>query len=661
MVQKGRTMVRNLGLRWGRSLFMLVVWGSVSAAAFAWREPPVLRFADDENAPVAEPDQQDQDVATPVVERVTLPEQPQPTLERSSREPPELSADLPNINASSLRGVTPGITSMAKLRELWGKSQKTVQQNGVERLFYEIEPFAGVKVEIVDDRVVAIHIKLAALAAPESLTKELDLEPFRSFDLPNKRGVLVGKVFPERGVTYIYTDAKKDQPLRVSHISLEPTTADFFVLRVIYDTSHSYQNNLSDLDHAQQLDPEDARVYWLKAKIQHAIGQQSRALVNAREAVRREPQAVSLRLTLAKILISKAAEAEARKVLLAIVEQNDIPADLLAGAHVLLGAIDAQGMQPDFEASTDHFMEAVRLAKTVKNSSNQEVFRNAQMALLEANLGAAYSICAGNWRGKREMAPRWIHQGKRAARDIVENKQGDIASLSFLVLEKSLEAYAAANGEFDPAQEAEAVLREGERIVAAAKDPLYKKELQWRFAQALFYAVEAQHIRGRHEAVKVLGEKALKLLLEASDSRSADPRNDYLFGRLYFYVGAALAIGDEDHQAASLWYARAIEFLQQTPPPAHFRHVERHGERFVSMGLTYWEIGEQTEGVELTQAGLRLMQQAVEQEKVGRGALFVPLDNLSKMHQTLGKTEEAKKYARQAESITTAAKTPTRR
>ena len=61
----------------------------------------------------------------------------------------------------------------------------------------------------------------------------------------------------------------------------------------------------------------------------------------------------------------------------------------------------------------------------------------------------------------------------------------------------------------------------------------------------------------------------------------------------------------------------------------------------MTMGVSYWETGQREKAVELTEHGVTLMEQAIEQGSMAKSALNVPYSNLASMHRQLGQTEKA--------------------
>ena len=80
--------------------------------------------------------------------------------------------------------------------------------------------------------------------------------------------------------------------------------------------------------------------------------------------------------------------------------------------------------------------------------------------------------------------------------------------------------------------------------------------------------------------------------------------------------------------------------------------ASQFGDLFVSMGVSYWQVGKKEKAVELTQAGAELIQQAVQVGALELDALAVPYGNLASMHKQLGNGGRAEHFAQMMARIT---------
>ena len=126
------------------------------------------------------------------------------------------------------------------------------------------------------------------------------------------------------------------------------------------------------------------------------------------------------------------------------------------------------------------------------------------------------------------------------------------------------------------------------------------------------------------------------------------PGYGYMMGRLYFRVGSIHAVHHGDHLRAVEWFDKAAPLMEQPIPVSSLADTGRQGETFVSMAVSYWNIGQNNEALRLTKLGLELMEKGVQEGILGSMALTVPYHNLARIHRRLGDAEKAAEYERLA-------------
>ena len=95
----------------------------------------------------------------------------------------------------------------------------------------------------------------------------------------------------------------------------------------------------------------------------------------------------------------------------------------------------------------------------------------------------------------------------------------------------------------------------------------------------------------------------------------------------------------------------AVRFLNGQLPPREARQLGLAGERFVSMGLTFWQAGQKDRAMELTKQGVAMMDEAVHKGWLERQALAVPYNNLAEMYRAQGNHDEAHTLAAMAAKL----------
>jgi tetratricopeptide (TPR) repeat protein len=187
--------------------------------------------------------------------------------------------------------------------------------------------------------------------------------------------------------------------------------------------------------------------------------------------------------------------------------------------------------------------------------------------------------------------------------------------------------------------------------LAAGVDPLYRNELEWELGQALFDASRVQQSRGRTDEAIKLARQSMELLEKAAADRDASETQHYLLGRVCFRLGSYYAVGGSDHQQAIAWYQKSLLHFAEPLPISAESELGLHGERYVSMGASYWKVGQQEAGVKLTEQGVKWIKRAVDDGRTPEQALAIPYGNLAAMHKELGHEAQAEQIANLASRI----------
>ena len=185
----------------------------------------------------------------------------------------------------------------------------------------------------------------------------------------------------------------------------------------------------------------------------------------------------------------------------------------------------------------------------------------------------------------------------------------------------------------DEAEEAVASLRkhtDDEGALAA---------IDWDLGSAYFYAAEIEHRRTEVQSALRYGDVATALLSPLAADRQQLPDASFLLGRLYFQIGAVHAVHLDNHREACRWYDRAADLLLAPYPVTSLASPSHHGDALVSMGVSYWQVGERERAYELTRAGAEIIGQAVSEQLLGPESIEVASDNLAAMGKALGKPD----------------------
>ena len=546
------------------------------------------------------------------------------------------------VQAARFLGVTPGQTTLAEVLDKLGEPHSQQVGDATNVLEYQVGPFPKVEVFIGDDVVVSIFAQLKAPREPSELAAELGLTGFTPVVIKNAAETL-GIAYPERGVLFSY--ASDSTRPRVAQILLEPLSAEMFLLRVDATPNDHYSQKLADLERVLDIAPQNADALWLGGKLLAITGNQDDALKLVKQAVKLAPKNDRFQLTQAKFTARAGDHKGSVVAVKRLLDRGDLSAVNRARAELVMGDLLSTGLNRDHKAAVEHHLAAVKAATPLVTHEDPIVRHEAEEILVEAYLGAASDIAQGHWDRKSEVVPKWLRSAEELATGFVQNDGAD-AILPLLVWRRTLEAYAVMDGEVvDTSSVAEAAQTIATDLIDSSEDPLFHEHVRWELLQANFAALRVEQARRRYsQALKYAGE-AVRLVEELPKDRAANPQAHYLAGRLYFYVGSIYAINHKDHAEAVRWYERALPHFDGGLPKSELYDTGIHGERYVSMGVSYWQAKLTDEAVKLTERGLDLMERATKASLLDQRSLAVPYSNLAEMHRVGGRSDEAEEFA----------------
>lgn len=549
------------------------------------------------------------------------------------------------VEPTRFHGIQPGVSTKAELLKAWGEPTDTEKTPLGESLQFEIEPFAAVEARVEKDVVRSIRVELQNQEEHRELAGKLRLDAVETVEvLDEQTGAAIGIAYPERGVLLLLAPTKAAKsPQFISHLILQELKADAFTLRVENHLHGPYEKNLSDLDRALVLDPENAHAHWLLAEIHLATGQVESAEAAAAKAHEIEPENDSYRLRWARALDStgqyEQAVLETRKIL----DNESAPQIVRAQALHQMGRLASQGDAKVADKSIGFHTMAIEVADNLATSDDLRERRAALEVLLDAHLAIAREVARRDYDSKIETVSQWIARASGLAEEMIANEGGEL-ELRLRVAEQSLAAVASLKPTKDPEPWIKEAQETADAMLAASDDTLWRHRINWQIGSAYYHAVRIEHTRQQPDAALAYGQTAIRYLADGAKLRDLQPEAEELVGLLYFHLGAVHAVYKQDHAKAVTWYEKAVPFLSDekiTPTAAVPR---RQGEALVSMAVSYWQQGEKQQALELTEMGADLIEKAVAGGVMGQDILAVPYGNLATMHQLLGNTSESAKY-----------------
>ena len=569
---------------------------------------------------------------------------------------PAINPHRPPIETAVIEGVSPGKTTTAQLTRLWGDPNlETIKDGQIVRL-YCIEPLNHIEVTLKADIVCSIVIQLDSPFPEEEVRASLYSELLRSKPvlIPDENGEIIGQIFPEKGVMFLFAPRRSpEQGFFVRQIGIEPVSAEPFVMRaeaVLYDQPMEARQDLVD---AVRLNPNLAKSFWLLAQIDLLEGHVESALLYNEKAIELDEKRPAYHLTFVQTLIRMNRIGEAKQYLLETIELCDRFPHEKAKALMMLGDLNRTSRQADHELAYECHAEAIGLATTLINNSNPTVRLIAKDVLFEAHLATAKAIAWGRWDNKDEAIKKWIDRAKALARDpeLLEAKRYS-REYPFKIAATALTTLVAIPEKQDIDVYIDEVMKAGNRLIESTSDPILQAKYHWDTSIALYDAVQIFQLRRQFSSALQYGEIAAQYMEIGINGRNNNT-DSYLLGRLYFRLGVIHAVGNGNHRAAIEWFDQARPIFEKLLPKIDDDSLGVFGETLVSMGVSYWETGQHEQAIRLTDNGLRQIDRGVRFNVVDEAALVIPYTNLAKMHHDLGNREQAAKYSKLAESIST--------
>lgn len=548
---------------------------------------------------------------------------------------------IDDVRAAGFQEVTPGESKLSSIGQHLGQPASTQLEGGTTVMTYQVGPFPKVEVILAGDVVDSVIIHLKEAVDEKAVLVELGLAGFRGVDVYDEDGQVLGRAIPERGVALSYLGDPAER--KVAEVVLATITAEPFLMRSLADTQHNYQNVLADAIYAAKLDPTSADAQAVQGRVLMALGRITDAGDKLQSAIESDPGASDYRLAYARLLTETGDYENAATIAQTIAETPGVPPEFAAQAELLWGDVLSHGPARDYPTAIEHHTKAIRLATPLAKDADPAVRRSALLTLVDANMAIARDVALGNYKRKGEVVPKWLAKAEAAKRQAIED--GAHEHLELQVAAGTLATYACLAEPLDPTAAVEVALESGQSLISGSTDTLYKRQVEWLLGTALVDAVQIEHARGEFSTATQYANNALALLKDNAGHREATPHRDYLLGRMFFSMGALYAVGQNDHAEAVHYYLQSIDLLDQPLPDNLADEQGRHGERFVSMGVSFWQNGNRAQAVELTLNGANLLQQAVDANQIESTSLAVPYSNLAAMYKQLGNGTEAKKYA----------------
>ena len=541
------------------------------------------------------------------------------------------------------RGITPGKSTILEMRKTFGVAQKEDNTDDAHTFRYKVRPYDTIDVETVDDIVTAVVLYPNEPEPMKDVVSEYDLGGIDAVFIENKKARTVGAVYPERGLIVTFSDdTKKD----VSEIILHPLEARPFVLRAKARMRYAYSQQIADLESAVAFASPQPEAYGTLAYLYNLQGNYDHAREMADKAIALDRDNSRYSLELAVARLGSGDFAAGRKLLQELADSEDAAAHVRASALQRLGRLTTHGQYGNYRKAVKYHQAAIAQATTAVDTDDPLVRREAISVLIDAHLSMAANIAWGPWPKKDEVVSTWLKQAIDLTDAYITKEGGDPRY--------NLRCYAGVIAALEPLpqdnrldQKIDDALHFGRQQISVTTDPIRKKQLRSELGNVLYQAMKTRTANGLFRKSIQHGNAAIPLLKPTGKEISLVGQDAYRLGRVYFAMGVAHALFEDDHETAVRWYDKSLDEFAKAPVVSPIQRG-LHGDRFVSMGVSYWEINRRKEAIELTELGVDLIQEAVDQAGVQRNLLAIPHLNLSEMYEQAGDGEQARLHREMA-------------
>jgi tetratricopeptide (TPR) repeat protein len=570
-------------------------------------------------------------------------------------------ADAVKFEAVKFQGILVGKSSKHELIAAWAAPADSSATPEGDVLVYRKSPFHAVEVLVGKNGLVStIKITLASPIEYKKLAEQLSLDKIDPVTITDDADKAVGLAFPERGVMFMFTTAQsavpadddkaEAAPITVSHVVIQQLDSHSFSLRAEKHLHGPYAQNISDLKTAIALEPEFANAYSLLAKIYLATGQADLADAAAAEACDIEPKNTSYQLLRAQSRELLGEYDDAVLKVRAVLDREDLTAlDRAQGLHRMarlasLGDGEIASKTISFET------RSIEVADKLATSRDAKERRAAKQLLVEAHIAVAEEIARQSYNQKVETLSLWVGRASGLAEDYI-TKDGGSVELRLMIAQRVLASLASFRPTLDPAPWVAEAEDAAKTMFAQSDDEMWQQHVKWELGIAYLNALRVEHTRRQTDTALKYGQEAIDNLSVGASGRQAVHSSEQLVGQLYFQMGAVYAVHKLDHAKAVQWYDKASPLLTGQRPASELYAPRREGEMLVSMGVSYWQLGNQAHALDLTQTGVGLVEAAVENGVLAKTTLAVPYGNLATMYQQMGEETNAAKYSDLAKSV----------
>lgn len=557
---------------------------------------------------------------------------------------------------STFEGIVPGISKSADVTEKLGAPRAKIETSDSQVLVYAMEPYDRVGIVIKEDLADSIHLHFKRPTELKQLITEMGLVENTAVTQATTSEKAFLLVWPEQGITFHFK--RNNDVDQVSRVSFTTIQAEAYLERGTHRQWFDYAGALADAKATQTLTPEDERAFILEAQIQQRMGNTKATNAALEKAIELSPSDTDLLLMQAGIKSTASNSHIMLQRVRAIRNNTRLSPLVRSRAAYMMGELLVNSDSPDYKQAMIHHTESIQRARELMEDENLEIQYNAMQLVIEGHLAVARDIARGTFakEEKESVVPKWVNISWELTDHLLRHDYHD-STIGMVVCRRALEALALLDNGADITNWIERVDQiSAELQQTDGASPEYLEHVKWNWALALSHATEAARKGKDINRVQQLGMESYQLFNQFLQAETITPQWDNVqthaaMGALCYTLGSVEAIDKQNHEEACKWYDQASEYLKTDDVEKFSRGMGWHGERMVSMGLSYWKEGNRPKGLNLTKRGIQWIERAVQMQGFSNQNLKIPYGNLSIMYRALGQPQEAEKVSNAAEAL----------
>ena len=557
---------------------------------------------------------------------------------------------------STFEGIIPGISKIAEVTEKLGDPRAKIETNGSQVLVYSMEPYDRIGIVIRNDLADSIHLHFKQPTELKQLITEMGLVENTAVTQETTSNKAFLLVWPEQGVTFHF---KRHEDIdQVSRVSFTTIQAQSYLERGTHRQWFDYAGALSDAKAVQTLNPEDERAFILEAQIQQRVGNVEGTDAALKKAIELSPGNTQLLLMQAGLTSPIKDRSAMLQRVRAIRNNTRLDPLVRSKAAYMMGELLANADSPDYKQAMIHHSESIQRARELMDDEDLEIQFEAIRLVINGHLAVARDIARGTFAAeeKQTVVPKWVDISWELTDHLLRHDYHD-RTIGLEVCRRALEALALLDEGAELSNwidRIDQVAAELQQTEGASQE--FLERVKWDWALALAHATEAARKGKEADRVQQLGLEAYQLFNQFLHADTVSPQwnnaqTHASMGALCYTLGSVEAIDKQNHEEACKWYDTAAEFLKNEGVEKYARGMGWHGERMVSMGLSYWKEGNRPKGLNLTKRGIQWIEQAVQVQGFSSQNLKIPYGNLAIMYRALGQPQEAEKISDAAEAL----------